>query len=180
LIAAARRLFAERGYADVPADEIVAAAGVTRGALYHHFADKQALFEAVFQQFEAEITDELREAIGDRRGWEGALASIAKFMDICERPEVIRLGLTDAPAVLGWTRWREIESEHGLGLVIDVLQEMADRGELRSDAPVQVLAQLALSAVIEAALLVAHATDRPATRRAAEAGLISLVGGMLT
>jgi AcrR family transcriptional regulator len=117
LVATARGLFAERGYAQVPAEEIVTAAGVTRGALYHHFSDKRGLFRAVFEELEGEMTAEVAGAIAaapDRSS--GMVVGLARFLDVCQRPEVVRIALTDAPAVLGWGTWRAIESRHGLGL----------------------------------------------------------------
>lgn len=172
-------MFAERGYANVPADEIVAAAGLTRGAMYHHFADKKALFEAVFLDFEASITDELREVAQANEGWTGLLVSLGHFLDMCERQEVRQIGLTDAPSVLGWSRWREIEGQYGLGIVIDQLRELQSAGELAPGAPLPVLAQLALSAVIEAALLIAHSDDPRAARADAEAGLVAMLSGIV-
>jgi AcrR family transcriptional regulator len=179
LIAAARQLFAERGYADVPADEIVAAAGVTRGALYHHFADKRALFEALFREMEVGITAEIRAAAESAEpGWPAIGSALSVFLDICLRPEVVQIMLTDAPAALGWAKWREIEAEHGLGLVIDQLQSLADAGQL-SVGSVPLLAQLTLSAVIEAALVIAHAEDRTAARAEAEPALLALLSGLV-
>jgi AcrR family transcriptional regulator len=179
LIGAAYRLFAERGYAAVSADEIVQAAGVTRGALYHHFEDKRDLFRAVFEELERSFTEELASAVeasGDPAS--GLTVGLARFLDMCERPEVLRLGLTDAPAVLGWAEWRSIEARHGLGLLSAMLEHAAGAGLLKP-APVDVLAHLLLSAVIEAALLIAHASDRPAARAAAEQSLLTLMSGML-
>jgi len=179
LIEAARRLFAERGYAAVPAEEIVTAAGVTRGALYHHFGDKRDLFRAVFEDLERSVTDEIGLAIGAAGDPAAALAvGLATFLDVCERPAVVRLVLTDAPAVLGWAEWRSIEARHGLGLIRATLEHAAGAG-LLSPAPVEVLAHLVLSALIEAALLVAHAPDRRAARAAAEQGLRTLLSGLL-
>lgn len=179
LIAAARQLFAERGYADVPADEIVAAAGVTRGALYHHFADKRALFEALFREMEAEITEEIAAAAAAAEpGWPSIGAALSVFLDICLRPEVVQIMLTDAPAALGWAKWREIESEYGLGLTIDQLQGLADTGQVAGGS-VRLLAQLALSAVIEAALVIAHSDDPAAARAEAEPALLALLSGLV-
>ncbi|PZS31571.1 MAG: TetR family transcriptional regulator [Pseudonocardiales bacterium] len=179
LMATARQLFAERGYAQVPADELVAAAGVTRGAMYHHYADKKALFEAVFEALETEITQEIAEvADGATDAWTSVVGAVARYLDICQRPEVIQIALTDAPGVLGWQRWREIEAVHGLGLITSRLQVMADQGVLVA-APVPVLAQIALSAVTEAALIIAHADDRAAARDAAQQSLLALLGGMV-
>lgn len=179
LIEAAHRLFAERGYAAVSADEIVTAAGVTRGALYHHFEDKRDLFRATFEELERSLTEELGlaiEAAGDPAS--GLTVGLARFLDMCERPDVVRLGLTDAPAVLGWEEWRSIEARHGLGL-LRVLLERASAVGLLKPAPVEVLAHLVLSAIIEAGLMIAHAADRRAARTAAEQGLLTLLSGML-
>lgn len=179
LIKTARGMFAERGYANVPTDEIVAAAGMTRGALYHHFADKKALFEAVFLDFEVSVTDELREVAQANEGWAGLLVALSHFLDMCERQEVRRIGLTDAPAVLGWARWREIEGQYGLGIVVEQLESLRAAGELDPAAQIPVLAQLTLSAVIEAALMIAHADDPRAARDDAEAALIAMMSGMI-
>ncbi|GDY30839.1 TetR/AcrR family transcriptional regulator [Gandjariella thermophila] len=179
LVGHARRLFAERGYAAVPADEVVAAAGVTRGALYHHYGDKQGLFRAVFEEIEREVTEQVAEAIvGEDDLWQVMLRGLAAFLDACERPEVVRIGLTDAPAVLGWQTWREIEAEHGLGLIIALLERAINEGVI-APQPVPVLAQIVLGALIEAALLIAAAEDRQAARAAAERSVQTLVSGLL-
>jgi AcrR family transcriptional regulator len=165
LVSAARELFAARGYAAVPADEIVRAAGVTRGALYHHYADKQGLFRAVFEEVEREVTVEVAAAMtGTPDFGTGMLVALGAFLDACGRTEVRRISLTDAPAVLGWAAWREIEARHGLGLIAGSLERAVEEG-LLAPQPVAVLAQLVLSAVIESALLIANAED-PLTARA--------------
>jgi len=176
---AARRLFAERGYAAVPADEIVTAAGLTRGALYHHYAGKQELFLAVFDELETEIAAEAAASILDDPDLRTRIAySLNRFLDICERPEVIRIALTDAPAVLGWQTWREVEARHGLGLIVGMLQTAAD-DDLLVPTSVPVLAQLVLGALIEAALVIAHATDRAGARAEAERALLTLLSGTI-
>jgi len=179
LVDAARSLFSERGYAAVSADEIVAVAGVTRGALYHHFDDKRDLFRAMFEDFERSLTDEIRLAIETAGDSASTLAvGLARFLDICERPDVVQLALTDAPAVLGWAEWRSIEARHGLGLIRATLERAAEAGLLRP-APTDVVAHLVLSALIEAALLIAHAVERSAARASAEEGLRLLLSGLL-
>lgn len=179
LVATARRLFAERGYAHVSAAEIVTAAGLTRGALYHHFTDKQDLFRAVFLQIEEEITAELTAAMDAPADPAAKLvAGLRTILDIFERPDILRVGLVDAPAVLGWQAWREIEAEHGLGLLVGFLAAAVEAG-LVLPAPVPVLAQLILSAVIEAGLLIAHAEDRQKARAEAEQSLLVLLAGLL-
>src|SRR3712207_5212502 len=110
LVAAARRLFGERGYAAVGTEEIVRAAGVTRGALYHHFGGKRDLLEAVYRQVEGEVTQRIAERILEEAA-ESPLAGMrrgaALFIEVCAEPEVQRIVLLDAPAVLGWDLWRE-------------------------------------------------------------------------
>jgi hypothetical protein len=97
---------------------------------------------------------------------------------VCQRPEVTRIALIDAPAVLGWETWREIEAQHGLGVITRGLGAAAQEG-LLLPAPVPLLAQLVFSAVIEAALLVAHATDPRAARADAELALLALLAGLV-
>ncbi|WP_143047161.1 TetR/AcrR family transcriptional regulator [Amycolatopsis xylanica] len=178
LVAAARELFATRGYAAVPADEIVRAAGVTRGALYHHYGDKQGLFRAVFEEVEREVTAEVDAAMAGAPDLaSGMVIALGAFLDACGREEVRRISLTDAPAVLGWTEWRAIEAEHGLGLVTEVLSGAVEAGSL-PPLPVDVLAQLVLSAVTEAALLIANAEDPVATRAASELALMAWFRGL--
>ncbi|MGV9615437.1 TetR/AcrR family transcriptional regulator [Nocardia xishanensis] len=178
---AGRRLFAERGFAGTSAEQLVTEAGVTRGALHHHYGDKRGLFLAVLEQLESDITAEIRTAIaavdpGD------ILASMAvglnAFLDICQRPEMIRIALYDAPAVLGWEEWRAFEARHGLGLIITEL-ERARAAELIADAPVEILARLLLSAVAEAGLIVAHAADGDVARAQAQQSLLLMVAGFL-
>jgi AcrR family transcriptional regulator len=184
LVATARRLFAERGYADVSAAEIVSAAGLSRGALYHHYADKRDLFRAVFTELEAEMSAGIgATAAGgpdpDDVG-AGMAAALEAFLSACERDEVVRIVLTDAPAVLGWRVWREIEKEHGLGLISGMLESAMAAGLLPRQ-PVRILSQLMLSALIEAALIIADAresADRPAVRAEVTQGLMTLFAGL--
>jgi AcrR family transcriptional regulator len=168
LVAAARSLFAARGYQDVPADEIVRAAGVTRGALYHHYADKQGLFRAVVEELEREITAEIDAAFAQAPDpLSGMAAALNVFLDMCLRDEVRRISMTDAPAVLGWTTWREIQAAHGLGQLVDVLTQAVEDG-LITPQPVRALAQLAQAAVMEAAHMIAEAEDPAAARADAQ------------
>jgi AcrR family transcriptional regulator len=174
LLAAGRRLFAERAYDDVPADEIAAAAGLTRGALYHHFADKRELFEAVFEQVEADLTTEVTQVLAaDSRPL--IVSGLRAFLDICTRPEIVHIALTEAPAVLGWQRWREIESRYGLGLVRAVLATNPAVEPEFLDA----MSHVVVSALIEGALVIAHAPDRQAARDEAEAALTLLLDKVL-
>lgn len=167
-MAAARELFAHRGYQEVPADEIVRAAGVTRGALYHHYAGKQGLFRAVVEQVEGEITAEAEAVFEDAPDpVPGMVAALGVFLDACLRPEVRQISLTDAPAVLGRSAWRAIEAEHGLGLLVRIIERGIADGII-APQPVRTLAQLVLSTVTEAARLIAEAPDPTVARAEAE------------
>jgi len=168
LMDAARRLFAERGYADVGTEEIVREAGVTRGALYHHFDGKRDLLRAVYEQIEGEIAQDLAErAVPGASVLETLRLGADRFLDRCLEPEVQRIALLDAPAVLGWEQWREIGARYGLGLISALLTAGIEAGELRRQ-PVDPLAHALLGALDEIAMLVARADD-PARARA-EAG----------
>ena len=165
---AARRLFAERGYADVGTEEIVREAGVTRGALYHHFDGKRDLLRAVYEQIEGEIAQDLAErAVPGASVLETLRLGADRFLDRCLEPEVQRIALLDAPAVLGWEQWREIGARYGLGLISALLTAGIESGELRRQ-PVDPLAHALLGALDEIAMLVARADDPPRAR--AEAG----------
>ena len=135
LVAAARELFAERGYAGVGTEEIVRKARVTRGALYHHFEDKKDLFRAVHEELEAELAQTIgaQLAAGELTSAVELLRTgVRTFLDACTDRAVARIVLVDAPSVLGWREWREIDERHGLGLVIAGLQGAM---ETRRDRP---------------------------------------------
>lgn len=179
LISAARELFASQGYAAVPADEIVRAAGVTRGALYHHFGDKQGLFRAVVEQIEEEITASVASVVAAAPDpWTAGMAAVSRYLELCRRPEILRISLTDAPAVLGWPAWREIEARHGLGLITATLSDAAAAG-LLIPVPIPEMAQLILSACSEAALMIAHAPDPAAAEARAQQALVGLLSGLV-
>src|SRR3954468_6955559 len=178
LVRAALEVFSERGYAEVGTEEIVARAKVTRGALYHHFADKRDLFRAVFEQVESE----LMERIGSRMqatdsSWQLILDGMRAFLDACEEPAVKRISLTDAPAVLGWEEWREIDNRHGLGLTRAALQAGVDAGVLRPIA-VEPMAHLLVAALSEAAFVIAHASEPRRARDEVERALLELAEGL--
>ncbi|MFE7744806.1 TetR/AcrR family transcriptional regulator [Nocardia sp. NPDC057455] len=178
---AGRRLFTERGWAGTSAEELVTEAGVTRGALHHHYGDKRGLFLAVLEQIEVEITEEIENAIAavdSEDVMAGMAAGLALFLEICQRPAVLRIALTDAPAVLGWQAWREFESAHGLGLITTQLERARAAG-LIADAAIPVLAQLVVSMISEASLIVAHAEDPELARAQTQQSVLLLISGLL-
>jgi AcrR family transcriptional regulator len=178
LLAAARALFAEHGYAGVGTEEVVRRAGVTRGALYHHFRDKQDLFRAVFEQTEAEIMQTIIARVeGLTDPMEELAVGVRAFLDACDDPTLMRIGVRDAPGVLGWEEWREIGNRHGLGLVTGALSWAMDEGQIaRGD--VRTLAHLLLAALAEASLLIASANDPRAAREDVERTLMLLLDGL--
>lgn len=165
LTAAARKLFAERGYAGVGTEEIVHAAGVTRGALYHHFrGGKEDLFQAVLVQVSAETVRGVI-AVADRHEdpWEALVAGVDAFLDACAKPEVQRIMLVDGPSVLGWDVWRAADGEFALRALEGALQHAIDTGRLIPQ-PARALAHVLLGAIDEAAMVVARAEDQAQAR----------------
>jgi AcrR family transcriptional regulator len=180
LVAAARPLFAERGYAAVGTDELARAAGVTRGALYHQFAGKVELFAAVFEQVEAELVVETDVAFADAFAADpmGAVrAGIDAWLEASLAPAAQRIVLIDAPAVLGWERWREIGRRYGVGLVEGAVAALVEAGTL-APQPVTPLAHLLVGALEEGALYAARAEDRVTAREEVRAALRRLLEGL--
>src|SRR2546429_2836238 len=164
LVSAARTLFGGRGYADVGTEEIVRAAGVTRGALYHEYRDKADLFAAVAEEVEAEIAERIAGAAGAGAEADpvGALRSGARlFLDACAEPEVERIILLDAPAVLGWEAWRDLAGRYGLGLVQFGLHAAIEARGLVPQ-PRAPPAPVLIGALHESALYVGPAEDQAA------------------
>jgi AcrR family transcriptional regulator len=166
LLGAARELFAARGYAAVGTEEIVQHAGVTRGALYHHFrGGKEELFRAVLVQLSAETLRRVATAASaEEDPWEELVAGVEAFLDACATPEVQRIMLVDGPSVLGWDVWRAIDNDYGLGLLEAALKRAMDAGAMLR-APTNAVAHVLLGALDEAAMVVARAEDPAAARQ---------------
>jgi len=162
LVAAGRELFGELGFAAVGTQAIVERAGVTRGALYHQFDDKRGLFAAVYDDVERDVTADIASAVGElaMRDPVAALRSGAqRFLQLITAPEIHRITLVDAPAVLGWAQWRARGEEFGFALVEGLLQAAISVGQI-ADQPTRPMAHVAIGALDEAALYVAAADDR--------------------
>jgi AcrR family transcriptional regulator len=172
LIAAARPLFAAQGFSEAALEASVRAAGVTRGALYHHFADKTELFAAVFEQVEGEVAARMGEAIAASNQTdpvEVMRLGAGFWLDACSDPEVQRIVLVDAPSVLGWTRWTEIGNRYNVGLVRALLTDAVETGRIPPQ-PIEATALTILGAMREATLYVALADDHDQARQ--EAGIV--------
>jgi AcrR family transcriptional regulator len=178
LIAAARRLFAERGYAAVGTEEIVREAGVTRGALYHHFDGKRELLRAAYEQLESELSAQFASEITPGAEPLQVLREGAEtFLDQCLEPEVQQIALLDAPAVLGWEEWRRIAAKYALGLIEGVLAHGIEIGQIRAQ-PVRPLAHALMGALDELAMVVARADDPVAARAEAGETISGLLAGL--
>lgn len=180
IVSAARDLFSTRGYTAVGTNEVVRRAGVTRGALYHHFRDKRDLFRAVYEQTERGIVDTTAAKIATVDDpWQMLVAGIGSFFDACTDPALRQIGLVDGPAVLGWQEWREIGARYVMGLVTVGLRNAMDAGVLRK-ADVDQLAHLMFGALGEAAMVIANAEDPSAARERVEASVLMLLEGLRT
>jgi AcrR family transcriptional regulator len=165
LVAAARALFTEHGFAATGREQIAAEAGVTRGALYHHFSTKDGLFRVVVEELESEIVEKVVAAGSQHEDPATSLrVGCMAFLDACLDPAVRRIVLIEAPVVLGWAAWREIDARYGLALVIHGLDAAMAAGRMER-VPVEPLAHLLLGALNEAALLVATAERPEVVRR---------------
>jgi AcrR family transcriptional regulator len=164
LLEAGRQLFATDGYAAIPTQAIVDAAGVTRGALYHQFGDKSGLFAEVYEEVERDLVTRISARIlaAEPVDQLAAMRTGARlFLAECSAPDVQRIVLIDAPAVLGWERWREVGMKYGLGVIEAMLaQAMADG--VIPEVPLRPTAHVLLGALDEAALYVSRADDADA------------------
>ena len=165
LVTAARTLFAEHGYSGIGTEEIVRQAGVTRGALYHHFSGKEDLMRAVLHDLSRELAEtSAAAALKETDQWRQILAAVDAFLDACTDPAVQRIMMTDAPSVLGWDEWREIDTQYGLGLIKASLVQAMETG-LIARQPVDPLAHLIVGALDEAAMYISRAADTDTARR---------------
>ncbi len=181
LVTAARRLFAEQGFGAVSTEAIVQAAGVTRGALYHQFANKTAVFEAVYEAIEQDLAEDLLAQIaaaGIEDPVEAMMLGADAWLDACREQEVQRIVLIDGPAVLGWQRWRDIGMRYGLGLVEGMLAQAIELGRIPAQS-VPPLAHVLVGALDEAALYVARAEDYDAASEEVGAVIAKLLAGLL-
>jgi AcrR family transcriptional regulator len=161
LLEAGRRLFASDGFAAVSTQAIVAAAGVTRGALYHQFGDKTGLFAAVYEEVERDLVGTITARIVAAAPTDQLSAmriGSRLFLEECSAPDVQRIVLIDAPAVLGWDRWREVGMKYGLGVIEAMLAAAMSDGVI-PEQPLRPTAHILLGALDEAALYVSRADD---------------------
>ena len=134
LVVVATRLFTEQGYAATSLDAIVAGARVTKGALYHHFTGKQALFEAVFEKVESDAAARIKGALkGTSDPWDKALAGLRAFLDVVQDPSYQRVVIQEGPAILGYERFREQEERSSYAIVQDIVRSVLEAGTFGLD-----------------------------------------------
>ena len=159
LVEAARRLFAADGYQATSLDDVVRAAGVTKGALYHHFEGKPDLFRAVYELEQRRLAEaEMRAYAAESDHWEGLYAGCRAFFEGCLDPGVQRITLLDAPSVLGWEAMRELEAVYCLEQLREGLEIAIEEGKIEA-RPVRPLAHLLLGAMCEGAMMAARSED---------------------
>lgn len=170
LLATARELFAKHGYAEVSVDQIALAARVTKGALYHHFRDKQEVFVGAVEQILGSIQARLSAAEGLAEPRERLRAACHAYLDACTEADVGRIVVLDCPSVLGWERWCALNRQYGLGVISDCLRALRpDEGAVESTAVV------ILGALNTAGRVIAQAADRQQARQEVEATIDRLV-----
>jgi AcrR family transcriptional regulator len=180
LVEIATRLFAEHGYEATSIEAVLAAAGVSRGALYHHFAGKEALFEAVVEAVSDRVMVQLAEVTRDCPDAVATLnTSALAWIDLAGDPVIQRIVLIDAPSVLGWERWRAMDEGRALGAVRAILEEISGEGRL---APrlVEPFAHMLLAALDELALVIARAEDPAAAMADGRAAVSELLHRLIT
>jgi len=159
LVAVARKFFSTRGYSNTTLEDVAREAGVTRGALYHHFGGKKGLFLAVFNDVQTEIANRLHKV--DKCGfpiWDRFVSCTRVFFEACLDSELQQVVLIDAPAVLGWDIWRRIDEEKTLGILRSHLKELIDQGIIKP-LPIEPLTHAISGANNETLLWVAESED---------------------
>ncbi|ORJ60180.1 TetR/AcrR family transcriptional regulator [Mycobacterium simiae] len=181
LISAARRLWGERGYAEVGTPEIATTAGVTRGAMYHQFADKAALFKEVVEVVEQDVMARMARVVAESDAATPAdmlRAAVDAWLNVSGDPEVRQLILLDAPSVLGWAGFRDVAQRYSLGMTEQMLTEAMKAGQLARQ-PMRPLAHVLIGALDEAAMFIATSDDPKRARRETRQVLHRLIDGML-
>lgn len=164
LVEKATALFATNGFTAVSIDAICAEIGLSRGGFYHHFADKVACFEAVWVAQQEKLLASTNKSAD-------AVENLSRFLDSCSEPVFSQICLIDAPAALGWERWRELENVYGLATITEGLGSL---GKINN----QSTSKLVFATIIEAALLLAHAEDPASERQEIEMALLAMVTGL--
>lgn len=177
LVSVARRLFADQGYAATSVEDIIQAAGVARGALYHHFAGKDALFRAVYEEVQAETASRVvAAALAGPDPWTGVRAGLSAFLDACLEPEFRRIVILDSVPVLAGDVWDGGIEHNELPMLRSVLTPLVEA--FLPGVPVEPLTHVALGGLYGAALYIARAAKPKAARAEADVVLDTIIGGL--
>jgi AcrR family transcriptional regulator len=178
LLDAAAVAFASQGFARTSVDDIVRRARLTKGALYHHFNDKTAVFEAVFCRIEESLVRRVAEASAKHTDpWKRIDAGFGAFLEAALEPENRRIVFEEAPIALGWARWRGIEQQYMMGLLRATLRSLHEAGLIHAE-PLDLVAPVLFAAIAEATQVAAQGADTKAARRAAKRLMLQLVHGL--
>jgi AcrR family transcriptional regulator len=180
LIATARRLFAEKGFAATSTEEILGEAAVSRGALYHHFASKTDLFRATFEAVEDDLTAQILAAAtgsGETDPLRILVLGFGAFLDQCVNPEVQRIVMLDGPTVLGWDTWHELDERYAFGTIKTVLTMAAQQGRVEEER-VEPLSHLLLGAIMQAGMVVARAEDPVVAKQAMSGAFARIISSL--
>jgi AcrR family transcriptional regulator len=178
IVGAASLLFGRQGYGETTVDEIAAAAGVAKGAVYHHFATKERLFETVFEAATADLAKQVAASVATAADVLDTLSiGTQAYFEACSADVTAQIILKDGPAVLGWERWREVDGDHFGRIMPAVLKAAMDQGLIASQ-PIEPLARLLLGAATEAAAACSSSASPRKTGREHAAAFRSLVEGL--
>lgn len=178
LIDVAARLFTEHGYAGTSLDEIVAGARVTKGALYHHFTGKQALFEAVFVKVESDSAKAIRRAVRDNADpWKQALSGLRAFLDVVQEPGYRRIVIQEGPAILGYERFREQEERSTFGIVREIVASVLRSYQLEPSM-IETFSRIFFGALSASGAAVSSAADAERASAEVEAAIAFILAGL--
>ena len=180
LVDVAEELFTEHGYANTSLDAVVAGARVTKGALYHHYSGKQALFEAVFERVEEDASTRIRHAIkGVKDPWEKALAGLRAFLDVVREPRFRRIVIQEGPSVLGYERFREQEERSTYANVLEIVSAVLSSGDWGLEAEMQdTFARIFFGALSSAGAAVSGSDDPDLAAQRVEIAIRFILTGM--
>jgi AcrR family transcriptional regulator len=178
LVDSAVEMFTKHGYAGTSLDAIARRARVTKGALYHHFSGKQALFEAAFDVVEKAAVTRLSEVVaGDGSAWDRAVRGVELYIQSCLDPSYQRIVVHEGPVVMGWERWRETEDHFSYGLVRDTIEALIQAGEI-VELPVEVTARVLFGALSAGATFIAGADNPKKAGAEVSKTIVAVMQGM--
>jgi AcrR family transcriptional regulator len=169
----ARKLFTKKGYSGVNTEELVESARVTKGALYHHFANKKELYAAVVEDVEQELVEKLEAAGASGKPWDRLLAMCRAYLDACRDPSLARMLVLEAPVVLGWKTWCNLEQKYEVAAFARCLGQAGALSE-----PAETLAQVILGALTTGARVIATSADPEKARAEVERTIERLLAGL--